>query len=101
MQPAGLCAGAVDDRFVGNRGWLLVAAASRGKLGLAVLSLGTAPVAALFVGKGVRTEGRAIERELIRAIRAVRHKLDALRREHTEAPSRTELRVANTCSARA
>lgn len=50
-------------------------------LGLAVLSLVTASVAALFVGKGVRTEERAIERELMHEIRAVRCEIDALRRE--------------------
>ena len=50
-------------------------------LGLAVLSLVTASVAALFVGKGVRTEERAIERELMHEIRAVRREVEALRSE--------------------
>lgn len=50
-------------------------------LGLAVLSLVTASVAALFVGKRVHIEERAIERELMQEIRAVRNEVDALRRE--------------------
>lgn len=50
-------------------------------LGLAVLSLVTASVAALFVGKGVRTEERVIERELMHEIRAVRREVEALRSE--------------------
>ncbi len=57
-------------------------------LGLAVLSLVTASVAALFVGKGVRTEERAIERELMHEIRAARKEVDALRREIIEAQSK-------------
>ena len=50
-------------------------------LGLAVLSLVTASVAALFVEKDVHTEERAIERELMQEIRAVRAEVAALRRE--------------------
>lgn len=50
-------------------------------LGLAVLSLVTASVAALFVEKDVRTEERAIERELMQEIRAVRAEVVALRGE--------------------
>jgi len=49
-------------------------------LGLAVLSLVTASVAALFVEKDVHTEERAIERELMQEIRAVRAEVAALRR---------------------
>jgi voltage-gated potassium channel len=65
-------------------------------LGLAVLSLVTASVAALFVGKGVRTEERAIERELMHEIRAVRNEIDALRREVIGARSGPESRAAET-----
>ena len=50
-------------------------------LGLAVLSLVTASVAALLVEKDVHTEERAIERELMAEIRAVREEVAALRRE--------------------
>ena len=53
-------------------------------LGLAVLSLVTASVAALFVEKDVHTEERAIERELMQEIRAVRAEVAALRRELDE-----------------
>jgi len=50
-------------------------------LGLAVLSLVTASVAALIVEKDVGEEERAIERELMHEIRAVRNELAALRAE--------------------
>ena len=50
-------------------------------LGLAVLSLVTASVAAIFVGKGVHAEERAIERELMHEIRAIRKEVAALRSE--------------------
>jgi len=50
-------------------------------LGLAVLSLVTASVSALLVQKDVQQEERAIERELMREIRAVREEVVALRRE--------------------
>ncbi len=50
-------------------------------LGLAVLSLTTASVAALFVQKDVHDEERQIEKELMREIRSVRDEVSALRRE--------------------
>jgi voltage-gated potassium channel len=50
-------------------------------LGLAVLSLVTASVAALFVQKDVHQEERQIERELMHEIRAVKQEVLALRRE--------------------
>jgi voltage-gated potassium channel len=50
-------------------------------LGLAVLSLVTASVAALFVQKDVHDEEREIEKELMREIRSVREEVSALRRE--------------------
>ena len=50
-------------------------------LGLAVLSLTTASVAALFVQKDVHDEERQIEKELMREIRNVRDEVSALRRE--------------------
>ena len=50
-------------------------------LGLAVLSLVTASVAALFVQKDVHDEERQIEKELMREIRSVREEVGALRRE--------------------
>lgn len=50
-------------------------------LGLAVLSLVTASVAALFVQKDVHDEERQIEKELMREIRSVREEVSALRRE--------------------
>ena len=53
-------------------------------LGLAVLSLVTASVAALFVRKDVHDEERQIEKELMREIRSVREEVSALRRELTE-----------------
>jgi len=59
-------------------------------LGLAVLSLVTASVAALIVEKDVEQEERAIEHELMREIRSVRNEVTALRREleqHRPPPS--------------
>ena len=53
-------------------------------LGLAVLSLVTASVAAIFVGKGVHTEERAIERELMHELRAIRKEVAELRSELAE-----------------
>ncbi len=50
-------------------------------LGLAVLSLVTASVAALFVQKDVHDEERQIEKELMHEIRSVREEVAALRRE--------------------
>lgn len=50
-------------------------------LGLAVLSLATASVAALFVQKDVHEEERQIEKELMHEIRSVREEVSALRRE--------------------
>ncbi|MEQ1597418.1 MAG: potassium channel family protein [Casimicrobium sp.] len=50
-------------------------------LGLAVLSLVTASVAALIVEKDVEQGERAIEHELMREIRSVRNEVSALRRE--------------------
>jgi voltage-gated potassium channel len=50
-------------------------------LGLAVLSLVTASVAALFVQKDVHQEERQIERELMHEIRNVRDEVAALRAE--------------------
>jgi voltage-gated potassium channel len=47
-------------------------------LGLAVLSLVTASLAALFVEQEVEQEERLIERELMHEIRALRHQVDAL-----------------------
>ena len=57
-------------------------------LGLAVLSLVTASVAALFVQKNVHEEERQIEKELMREIRSVREEVSALRRELTAQQSR-------------
>lgn len=57
-------------------------------LGLAVLSLVTASVAALFVQKNVHDEERQIEKELMREIRSVREEVSALRRELTAQQSR-------------
>ncbi len=64
-------------------------------LGLAVLSLVTASVSALFVGKRVHKEERAIERELMHEIRAVRKEVDALRREIIDTRSRQESRASD------
>ncbi len=58
-------------------------------LGLAVLSLVTASVSAIFVGKGVHTEERAIERELMHELRAIRNEVAALRIELAETQRRS------------
>ena len=47
-------------------------------LGLAVLSLVTASLAAIFVEREVEQEERQIERELMREIRALRRQMDGL-----------------------
>jgi voltage-gated potassium channel len=47
-------------------------------LGLAVLSLVTASLAALFVEQEVEQEDRQIERDLMREIHALRRRVDAL-----------------------
>lgn len=48
-------------------------------LGLAVLSLATASLAAIFVERDVQAEERQIERDLMREIRALRDEVRALR----------------------
>lgn len=50
-------------------------------LGLAVLSLVTASLAAIFVEREVEEEERKIERDLMREIRVVRDEVQALRAE--------------------
>ena len=50
-------------------------------LGLAVLSLVTASLAAMFVEREVQEEDRAIERDLMREIRHLREELAQLRQE--------------------
>ncbi len=65
-------------------------------LGLAVLSLVTASVAAIFVGKGVHTEERAIERELMHELRAIRKEVAALRSELAEAQLRPDSNAAKS-----
>ena len=50
-------------------------------LGLAVLSLVTASLAAMFVEREVQEEDRAIERDLMREIRHLREELAELRQE--------------------
>lgn len=56
-------------------------------LGLAVLSLVTASLAALFVERDVEADERQIEVDLLREIRALRHQVNALeRRIETLAP---------------
>ena len=50
-------------------------------LGLAVLSLVTASLAAIFVEREVQEEDRAIERDLMREIRHLREELTQLRQE--------------------
>ena len=50
-------------------------------LGLAVLSLVTASLAAMFVEREVQEEDRAIERDLMREIRHLREELTQLRQE--------------------
>ena len=47
-------------------------------LGLAVLSLVTASLAALFVEQEVEEEERQIERDLMRELHALRRQVDAL-----------------------
>lgn len=49
-------------------------------LGLAVLSLVTASLAALFVERDVEAEERQIEVDLLREIRALRHQVNAMER---------------------
>jgi voltage-gated potassium channel len=49
-------------------------------LGLAVLSLVTASLAALFVERDVQADERQIEVDLMREIRALRHQVNALER---------------------
>jgi voltage-gated potassium channel len=49
-------------------------------LGLAVLSLVTASLAALFVERDVEVDERQIEVDLLREIRALRHQVNALER---------------------
>ncbi|MEZ5701607.1 MAG: potassium channel family protein [Burkholderiaceae bacterium] len=53
-------------------------------LGLAVLSLVTASLAALFVERDVQAEERQIEVDLLREIRALRHQVNALERRLTD-----------------
>ncbi|MEO7253262.1 MAG: potassium channel family protein [Casimicrobium sp.] len=65
-------------------------------LGLAVLSLVTASVSALFVGKGVHTEERAIERELMHELRAIRKEVAALRIELAEMQPRPAANAAKS-----
>ena len=56
-------------------------------LGLAVLSLVTASLAALFVERDVEADERQIEVDLLREIRALRHQVNALeRRLNPDAP---------------
>ena len=50
-------------------------------LGLAVLSLVTASLSAIFVEKEVEAEERQIEKELMREIRHLRHEVADLRRD--------------------
>ena len=50
-------------------------------LGLAVLSLVTASLSAIFVEKEVEDEERQIEKDLMREIRHLRHEVADLRRE--------------------
>jgi len=49
-------------------------------LGLAVLSLVTASLAALFVERDVEADERQIEVDLLREIRALRHQVNAIER---------------------
>ena len=64
-------------------------------LGLAVLSLVTASLSAIFVEKEVEAEDRQIERDLLREIKVLREELDALRKEvrlwHPASSRRPEL----------
>ena len=50
-------------------------------LGLAVLSLVTASLSAIFVEKEVEAEERAIEKELLSELRVLREELHSLRQE--------------------
>ena len=50
-------------------------------LGLAVLSLVTASLSAIFVEKEVEAEDRAIEKDLMRELRVLRQELQSLRQE--------------------
>ena len=50
-------------------------------LGLAVLSLVTASLSAIFVEKEVEAEERAIEKDLLRELRVLRQELQSLRQE--------------------
>ena len=56
-------------------------------LGLAVLSLVTASLAAMFVEREVQEEDRAIERDLMREIRALRAEVQALGAQAGQTPS--------------
>jgi len=53
-------------------------------LGLAVLSLVTASLSAIFVEKEVEAEERAIEKELLHELRVLREELHSLRQEVSE-----------------
>ena len=57
-------------------------------LGLAVLSLVTASLAAIFVEEDVVEEERQIERDLMHELRGLRHQVEVLRAElqHMQAP---------------
>ena len=57
-------------------------------LGLAVLSLVTASLAAIFVEEDVVEEERQIERDLMHELRGLRHQVEVLRAElqHIQAP---------------
>ena len=57
-------------------------------LGLAVLSLVTASLSAIFVEKEVEAEEREIERELLRELRVLREELHSLRQEVRELKAR-------------
>ena len=53
-------------------------------LGLAVLSLVTASLSAIFVEKEVEAEDRQIEKDLLRELRVLREELHSLRQEVSE-----------------
>jgi voltage-gated potassium channel len=57
-------------------------------LGLSVLSLVTASLAAIFVEREVEEEERQIERDLMRDISQVRNEVHMLRKELREAMAR-------------
>ena len=57
-------------------------------LGLAVLSLVTASLSAIFVEKEVEAEERAIEKELLRELRVLREALHSLREDVRELKDR-------------